>query len=120
KNEFVMGIPSIDSFSMDGSTIANNQPARLSWKGEPLQKGETLVIMWANSEEGLTKPMEVTTTVGKPYIDFPAGKLSELTPGKWTLYLVRKKLTKSVANGYQTSGIMEYYTRSVEVTVTGW
>jgi hypothetical protein len=45
--------------------------------------------------------------------------LSELTPGKWTLYLVRKKLTKSVANGYQTSGIMEYYTRSVEVTVTG-
>jgi hypothetical protein len=119
KNEFVMSISPIDSFSMDGSSIANNQPARLSWKGDPLQKGETLVIMWENSAEGLTKPMEVTTTVGKPYIDFPAGKLSELSPGKWTLYLVRKKLTKSVVNGYQTSGIMEYYTRPAELTITG-
>jgi hypothetical protein len=45
--------------------------------------------------------------------------LSELTPGKWTLYLVRKKLTKSVVNEYQTSGIMEYYTKPVELTVTG-
>jgi hypothetical protein len=63
--------------------------------------------------------MEVTTTVGKPYIDFPAEKLKELTPGKWSVYLVRKKLTKSVVNGYQINGIMEYYTKSSELTVTG-
>jgi hypothetical protein len=119
KIEFVMGISPIDSFSIGGKSIPNNQPARLEWEGAPLQKGETLVILWENSEEGLTVPMEVTTTVGKPYIDFPAEKLKELTPGKWSLYLVRKKLTKSVVNGYQINGIMEYYTKSSELTVTG-
>lgn len=119
KNEFVMGISPIDSFSMGGNSIPNNQPGRLSWKGDPLQKGETLVILWENNEEGLTVPMEVTTTVGKPFIDFPAEKLKELKPGKWTLYLVRKKLTRMVVNEYLVNGIMEYYTRSSELTVTG-
>ena len=118
KNEFVMGISPIESFSMGGYSIPDNQPARLTWKGDPLQKGETLVILWENSEEGLTVPMEVTTTVGKPFIDFPAEKMKELKPGKWSLYLVRKKLTRTVVNEYLVNGIMEYYTGSSELTIT--
>ena len=62
--------------------------------------------------------MEVTTTVGKPFIDFPAEKMKELKPGKWSLYLVRKKLTRTVVNEYLVNGIMEYYTGSSELTIT--
>lgn len=116
-NQFKMGIEPIKSFALALNPLVRNQLNTLTWEGAPMGKGETLVMMWENTEAGLTVPFEVATTSGQPLIDIPGEKLKEITAGNWTLYLVRKKLTKSTIGGIQVNGIMEYYTKTINVKV---
>ena len=112
-----MGIEPIKSFALALNPLVRNQLNTLTWEGAPMGKGETLVMMWENTEAGLTVPFEVATTSGQPLIDIPGEKLKDITAGNWTLYLVRKKLTKSTIDGIQVNGIMEYYTKTINVKV---
>ena len=89
----------------------------MRWEGAPLGKGETMVFLWENTKLRKTIPMEIIHTSGETAIEFPAAKIAQLDPGEWTYYLVRKKLTKSDANGVAASGIIEYYTKSDTVQV---
>jgi hypothetical protein len=91
----------INSFFLPGKTIATAQPTAVQ-----------------NTEEGQTVPMEVSTTSGRPQIDIPAVKMKDITPGKWTLYLVRKKLSKNKVADLPVNTILEYYTKAIEVKVT--
>lgn len=115
--QFKTGIDPIKSFALGANPMTRNQINSLAWEGTPLGKGETLVMMWENTSAGLTVPFEVTTTSGQPLIDIPAEKLKEISAGDWTLYLVRKKLTKSTLDGTQVNGILEYYTKTIPVKV---
>ncbi len=108
----------INSFFLPGKTIATAQPTAVQWDGTPLGKGETMVLLWENTEEGQTVPMEVSTTSGRPQIDIPAVKMKDITPGDWTLYLVRKKLSKNKVADLPVNTILEYYTKAIEVKVT--
>lgn len=124
-------MPRIDSFWFEAKSVSISTPARLHWTGGDLKKGETLVLMWQN-QEGKTSTTEVYNPSGMPFLELPAAKLKELSPGKWDLYLVRKHLTKTrlsktgkrIVEGEQTAvaveseAITEYYTRprSFEVT----
>jgi hypothetical protein len=108
----------INSFFLPGKTLATAQPTAVQWDGTPLGKGETMVLLWENTEEGQTVPMEVSTTSGRPQIDIPAVKMKDITPGNWTLYLVRKKLIKNTVADLPVNTILEYYTKAIEVKVT--
>lgn len=119
KQQFKMTIDPITTFALGASTISNAKPNSIAWEGTPLGKGETMVFIWENAKNNMTIPMEVTTSSGQPFIDIPAEKLKGLTPGDWTLYLVRKKLTKEIVNGMPVNGIMEYYTKPISIKVTG-
>lgn len=118
KNRFRMTIDPIKVFFVHQKTISRANPTILQWEGTALGKGETMVLMWENTPKGLTVPMEVSTNSSQPKIDIPAAKLKELVAGDWTLYLVRKKLTKENVDGLPVNGILEYYTKAIDVKVT--
>ena len=118
KNIFRMTIDPIKVFFIPDEAISRASPTAVQWEGTPLGKGETIVFMWENTTKGLSVPMEVSTNSSQPKIDIPAAKLKNLVPGDWTLYLVRKKLTKQTIDEMPVSGIMEYYSKTIAVKVT--
>jgi hypothetical protein len=99
------------NFHFDSDTLDRKQATQLHWEGVPFEKGEALVLIWENEKSGATKSMELYTTKQGNSLDFAAAKLSELEPGDWKLYLVRKKLVKSAANGLFATAILEHYTK---------
>lgn len=112
QHKFEMRISPIQDFGFGTKTLSRQQPATFRWEGEPLQKGETMVFLWENTALRKTAPMEIVNIGSAPVVEFPAAKLSQLPPGEWTLYLVRKKLTNATVNGVEVSGIIEYYTHN--------
>lgn len=115
--KYTLEAPSIDSFAFNIQELSIKHSAFLQWKGSALGKGETLIMMWENAQTGATVPMEVSTTLGAPMIEVPAAKLAQLGPGKWTLYLVRKKFAKTELKDYFVESIGEYYTKPQPVTI---
>ena len=115
--QFEMQLSPIQQFGFGSRQLSRQKAATLSWEGEPLMKGETIVFLWENAALGKTVPMEIINTGSQPSVEFPASKVAQLDPGTWTYYLVRKKLIKADVNGVAASGIIEYYTTSDTVEV---
>lgn len=115
--QFRMELSPITAFSFGSATLSRQSPATFTWEGAPLEKGEVLVFLWETVDRLNTVPMEVIATPGQQRIEFPAAKLAELKPGVWTLYLVRKKLTKADVEGVKMTGIAEFYSRVDTLTI---
>lgn len=116
--EFVVQMNDIKKFGFGSKTISNSKPATFTWESKGLEKGESLVLLWENLNQHITVPMEVYIQGNYPKIDFPAGKMKELAPGTWTLYVVRKKLTKAQIGPVNARAVMEFYSKTDTLTVT--
>lgn len=109
---FEVAMPRIDSFYFTNSALSVSSPATLRWTGGTLEKGETLVLLWENPIDNKTVSVEAYNSDGIDRLEIPAAKMAELSPGRWSLYLVRKRLTKGAAGPVEATGIAEYYTRA--------
>ena len=118
-HELRAALAPISGFRFNMATLSHRNAATLTWAGAALEKGEGLVFMWENPVQQLTVPMEVTGMPGQSSIEFPAAKLAELAPGEWTLYLVRKKVFRTEVDGVSMSGLLEYYTHTDTIKVSG-
>ncbi len=107
----------IQSFAFEPAVLSTQKPATMQLVGPPLEKGESIVMIWESLVGNLTVSMEVRATAGQQQIDFPASQLAKLTPGEWTLYLVRKKGVSADVDGTPIVGIMEYYSHPDTLTV---
>jgi hypothetical protein len=115
--DFDLAMTKIDSFWFDKTVLSKNAPATLYWSGGGLEKGETLVLFWENAVSGQNTPIELYADGAPSSILLPAAKIKELAPGDWSLYLVRKKLTRGAAGGMPITGVTEYYTRAKNVRI---
>lgn len=115
--EYTLRMASLDSVQFEPRIISRHQPARFSWKGTPLERGEALVFIWENEAKHLTIPMEMYNIGNATSIEFPSVKISEIPAGDWTYYVVRKKLQKATIGDITVSGISEYYTSPKAVKV---
>ena len=118
KLSFPLKMNGIANFSFGSKTISCSKPATFTWATKGLEKGEALVLLWENAKDNLTVPMELYIQGVNPKIDFPAAKMKELSPGTWTLYVVRKKLTKTQIGPISAQAIMEFYSKTDTLTVT--
>ncbi len=114
---FTMRMNPLKEFGFGSDTVWHNRPATLKWQGPGLEKGEALVLIWEQQDAGKTVPMELITIGNDASIDFPAAKMAELPPGKWTVYLVRKKLSKGILNNTSITCTAELYSRIKAVRV---
>lgn len=118
KESFTMEMPAIENFSFSDSVLVRNKPANFTWKGNALGSGEILVFLWEKIPAGSgTVSWELLVSGGLPKIDLPSAKISELSPGRWSYYLVRKKLTKAQTNKTASSGVIEYYSSTDTILV---
>ncbi|MBU6340388.1 MAG: hypothetical protein KGS48_02735 [Bacteroidetes bacterium] len=119
KKEHTLSLPlnAISDFAFDADTLKFGAPAALHWKGPVLEKGESLVLIWEKSDGSATVPMEIISSGPEPKIEFPGAKMAELSKGKWQLYLVRKKLIRKEVDGYQTSTVLELYTKPKSISI---
>ncbi len=115
--KFALEAPFIDSFCFDKPVLSIKKSANLLWVGEPLTKGETLVFIWENTQEGKTVPMEVSSTLGASLIELPAAKIAQVGPGDWSLYLVRKRYRKTEVDDFLVESNGEYYTKPIKIKI---
>lgn len=118
RHTFTATMGNVSNYSFGSNTLTLGQPATCRWEGEPLQAGETLVFFWENLTKNQAVPMEIYGGNGQPEINFPAAQLSsKLSPGKWALYLVRKRLVKANAGGTPCQAILEFYSQTDTLTI---
>lgn len=117
KHEFTLPLLPVSDFGFGPGAIPRNRPDTLHWSGAPLTRGETLVLMWESLDNGPTIPMEIYGTNPQQEIVFPAAQMAKVPAGRWSLYLVRRKLVKGEAGDLAASGVSEYYTRADTVVV---
>lgn len=108
--EYVAGMAPLTGFRFDQEPLSIHSPNTLRWQGNQVEDGEVIVFIWERIGDGLTVKMEVIQNLYGSEIKFPAAKLAELQPGRWKLYLVRKRLRKGDVGGVQVQAITEYYT----------
>jgi len=118
RHTFTFKMNQIKNFSLGATKLSNNKPAQFTWEGGPLERGEALVLMWENPKENLTVPMEFIVQGSLSIADLPAAKMKELSPGTWSLYVVRKKLVKFSQDGIDAQAIMEFYSNTINVNIT--
>lgn len=117
KQVFKNTMDSLSQVSLGGGAVSLSKAATLTWQGPSLTKGETLLFMWQNAATGDNQTLEVSSTNPQPVIDIPAEKLKKLSPGKWSLYLVRKKLFKGTAGEVKVNCISEFYSKPISVAL---
>lgn len=110
--KFEARVPAFDSLQFDQAVLQRDAPARFAWKGEPLGRGEALTFIWEKIGGGKTAKMEIVSVSPEPSVEFPAAKIAELEPGRWALYVIRRQLLKSEAEGLPVSAIFEYYSQA--------
>lgn len=115
--QFELAMPSIDRFAFAAEPLPRNVPTRFTWQGEPLRNGESLVFLWEKLPVGPTLRWEIYVDGEQSFVEFPAAKLAELSPGDWTLYLVRRKLMRQTVGAWPLSAVAEYYSDSDTVQV---
>jgi hypothetical protein len=114
---FTVKMNAISNFSFGTKTVSASKPAAMTWEGGGLEKGEALTLIWENAKDNLTVPMDLYIQGQFPKVDFPAAKMKELTPGQWTLYVVRKKLVKADVSGIAAQAVAEFYSKTIPVEV---
>lgn len=116
--ECTLQMASLDSISFESRMLSRRKPAKFSWTGPSLERGEALVFIWENTAQGKTVPIELYNIGSSQTIEFPAVKMAEIPAGNWTYYVVRKKLQKATVEGVAVNGVTEYYSRPQAVKIT--
>lgn len=112
---FTAEMAPIDSFYIDGP-IEKSKNLQFSWVGAPLKANEQLVLLFTDQQNKATSqtlngPTDQSTST------IPTKYLSELSPGKGQLYLVKKQWINQRKDQVQSESLVEYYTKSIDIEV---
>ena len=106
----------IDSFAVQGGQASRSAGMSLFARGGQLNQGESMVLLFSDEDQKASTIMLTGPSAGEEY-RIPAAKVETLSPGKNTLYLVKKKRTAEKGDSLSVLADIEFYTRSIEVEV---
>jgi hypothetical protein len=119
RQELVLDMLPITRLRFDQEPLSIHTPNTFRWDGGPVEIGEVMVFLWERLETRETVKMEIVQQLAGSEIKFPAVKLAELKPGKWKLYLVRKRLRKTAVGNVEVMGVTEFYSKTDTMDVRG-
>lgn len=108
-------ISPITDFYFSEKKLNSNAAATLNWQGKPLMDSETLVLLW--EKDGQAISMTWTEPTSQANITLAARELSKLSPGTWSLYVVRKQRKRIEKPPFKAKAVFEFYsaTKTFEV-----
>ncbi|RMG87153.1 MAG: hypothetical protein D6714_02955 [Bacteroidetes bacterium] len=105
-----VGIEPVGSFSV-ASPASQTKGLQIRLESTPLKKGQTLVAL-ISDQKAKTVSFILESDNDTAQCSIPPQKLAELSPGKATLYLVKKEV-KTIQNpGYLAQTTIEYYSNN--------
>ena len=114
---FTLKASTIEGLAVKDSLAHKLNGLTLSWKGEALQKNETLTVLMVDSD-GEVAEAKIQGATTKAEVAVPGAMFSGLKNGKGTLYVVKRK-TETVDNEQiMSDNTIEFYSKSVNVNLT--
>jgi hypothetical protein len=115
EHHFDLSMSPIDSFQIT-EPIDPTQDLSISWTGDPLQKNESLVLLFTDKENKASS-QTVQGPTSKSAIMLKAQQLAKLSPGEGQLYLVKKQIKFAEKKGVKIRTLVEYYTNAITIEV---
>lgn len=109
---WILPLPTLAQYTFASKEASLNEPLSFSWADEPVGPGELLIFMWENTTSHQTVPLNVAPPIGMQQVEIPASQLKGLSPGRWTVYAVRRKVFQAKLNQTEVTGLAEYYSRA--------
>lgn len=106
----------IDSFAVQGGQASRSTGMGLYARGGQLSRGESMVLLFSDENQKASTILLTGPSAGEAY-RIPAAKVETLSPGKNTLYLVKKKRTVEKGDSLSILADIEFYTRTIEVEI---
>ena len=99
----------IDTFFISPSQFTENDPLIIHWEGPPLEKEETMMIMFTDANDEI-KPWRMNGPSDKNKLIVPKELIYTLATGPGTIYLTRRRRVEGI------SKIMDYIITTEFVT----
>ncbi len=114
--EIAAAMAPIDSFAISGGKASRSSGMTLYATGGKLNPGESMVLLFSDENDKAYTIMLSGPSAGEEY-RIPAAKVETLSPGKHTLYLVKKKRAAEKGDSLSILTEIEFYTNTIEVQV---
>ncbi len=111
----VLPMPGISDFSF-GGTLSLRQGGLLTVQNQPLSADERLVLLLTDSSD-VTRTLIVQGPTNQTTIRLEAKLLANLSPGEYTVYIVRKRNWRSTEQGRVINKSVEFYSVTKRLTV---
>ena len=105
-------INSITDFSIKKNKVSKLGGTTLTLIGNPLQKEESIVILLSD-----TNNKTITFYSKDLSFNILPEKISDLSLGSGTIYVVRKQLLAIYSDSHQLTGVTEYYSEVKEIEI---
>lgn len=106
----------IDSFAVEGALASRSGGMSFYARGGKLERGESMILLFNDENNKASTIMLTGPSAGEEY-RIPAAKVETLSPGKNTLYLVKKKRIAERGDSLSILADIEFYTNTIEVEV---
>ncbi len=116
QREISVAMAPIDTFSVRDGLASRSTGMHLYARGGKLSRGESMVLLFNDEDNKASTIMLTGPSAGEEY-RIPAAKVENLSPGKNTLYLVKKKRVAEKGDSLSTLSDIEFYTNTIEVDV---
>lgn len=104
----------VEGFSVQGT--ASLQGITLAIKSMPLQTNESLILLFFN-EKNEAFSTEFKGPLDLTELTIPAAQLTGITPGKHSLYLVKKQNNLFKQNNINVTTAIEFYSKTIEIQI---
>ncbi|MCO6479762.1 MAG: hypothetical protein J5I94_24205 [Phaeodactylibacter sp.] len=116
RQEILAAMAPIDTFTIRDGRASRSAGMHLYARGGKLGRGESMVLLFNDENNKAATIMLTGPSAGEEY-RIPAAKVETLSPGKNTLYLVKKKRVVERGDSLSTLADIEFYTNTIEVEV---
>ncbi len=114
EEKFDLKVPFISKFNIENNRISIDSGFLLKWEGNPLNKSENLVLFLSDSKN-VDKNIQINGPTSNSSVKIDASKLTGITIGEGTIYLVRKYSNEEIIGDLRRSSQSEFYTKTMDV-----